>query len=105
MKTLRLLSLITLLATLSGCQHYRWQNYISDQNKQYLAAQSTAPLVIPTNLNDASLSDQQVVIPALPATNTAAIAPSLLPPASMAAQLQAGTLPASVLKTKLPDPD
>lgn len=105
MKTLRLLSLLVLLTTLSACQHYRWQNYISDQNKQYIAAQSTAPLTIPANLNDASLSDHQVIIPALPATNTGVIAPSLLPPASMAAQLQAGTLPASVLKTKLPDPD
>jgi len=103
----RLLFLIALLGSLTACQHSPLPNYISDQNKQYLAAREAPPLKIPANLNSDSLSDSQVLIPALPATNNPVVTaePSLLPPGSMAAELKAGTLPPSVLKTKLPDPE
>lgn len=104
---MRLLFLLTLLGSLTACQNYHIQNYIADQNKQYLAAKAAPPLTIPANLNDASLSDQQVIIPVLPASNNPVVTaePSLLPPGSIAANIKAGTLSPAVLKTKLPDPE
>lgn len=104
---IRFLFVLALLGGLTACQQFPIQNYISDQNKQYLAAKEVAPLKIPAQLNSASLTDTQVLIPALPADNNPVVSaePSLIPPGSMAAQLKAGTLPASVLKTKLPDPE
>ncbi len=99
---MRLIVLFTLLSSLTACQ-----NYISDQNKQYLAAKAEPPLSIPAKLNDASLSDQQVIIPTLPATNNPVVTaqPSLLPPGSMAEGIKNGTIAPSVLKMPLPDPE
>ena len=104
MKT-RLLILLPLL--LCACQSFKWTDYIADQNKQYVAAKAAPPLKIPSNLDNASLQDQQILIPALPASNNPVVTeePNLLPPGSMAAEIKAGTLPPSVLKTKLPDPE
>ncbi len=98
--------LILFIGTLTACQNHHIQNYIADQNKQYLAAQATAPLTIPAPLKDTSLSDQQVIIPVLPNTNNPVVTaePSLLPPGSMTARINAGTLSPSILKTPLPDP-
>lgn len=101
---LRFTGVCALVLALTACKHFSFNNYIADQNKQYLNAQAAAPLQIPTALNNPGLQDQQHPIAAVPSSNHAPIAPSLLPPGSLSAQIQSGQVPASVLKQPIPAP-
>jgi hypothetical protein len=102
----RILMISTLLLSLTACQNFQFSHYIADQNKQYISAKAAAPLKIPANLTTSQLTDQQQVIAVLPANEQGSenSVPSLLPPGSLSAQIKAGVVPASVLKTPLPDP-
>lgn len=96
--------LFALMTTLTACGNFQFTHYIADQNKQYINAQAAPPLVIPAKLNSDALSSKQKTLPTLPASDANIGVPSLVPPGSLSAQLQAGQIPATVLKTPLPDP-
>lgn len=101
----RLILWTSLALALSACQNFKFDNYIADQNKQYIKAKPAPALQVPANLNSPELSSQQKTLPTLPASDPSfSQVPSLLPPGSLTAQLKAGQVSPQVLKTKLPDP-
>lgn len=96
---LRFILLGLLVISVAGCTSLFGRNgYFTKQSTEYLSAREAPPVRLPANLNNAALSDDYYIPPVT--GNPPSEPVSKLPPGSLIAGIEQGTIPKSVLKQK-----